>query len=126
MPKLDIPAAGVSETRAGAIMGDHPVTPSEWERSSRARNQLGLTMLDGARAVVELVRRLCGPCYSSVPSGMLPEHAMPVLYGDLASHVRIYDGREAVLTPVPSAVPGEVCEKHDMDFAIVNSDGDHR
>ena len=124
--QLGTTAAGMSETRARAIVVGHPVTLSEWERSSRARNQLGLTMLDGARAVVELVRKPPSPRYSSVPSGMLPERAMPVLYGDLVSHVRSYDGRGAVLTPVPSAVAGEVCEKHDMDFAIVSSDGDHR
>ena len=124
--QLGTTAAGMSETRARAIVVGHPVTLSEWERSSRARNQLGLTMLDGARAVVELVRRLCRPCYSAVPSGMLPEHAMPVLYRVLVRQVRSYDGRGAVLTPVPSAVAGEVCEKHDMDFAIVSSGGDHR
>ena len=124
--QLGITAAVMSETRAWAFVVGNPVMLSEWERSSHARNQLGLTMLDGARAVVELVRRLCGPCYNSVPSGMLPENAMPVLYRVLVSRVNIYNGCGAVLTPVLSAVPGEVCEKHDMDFAIVSSDGDHR
>ena len=78
--QLGTTAAGMSETRARAIVVGHPVMLSEWERSSRARNQLGLTMLDGARAVVELVRKPPSPRYSSVLSGMLPEHAMPVLF----------------------------------------------
>ena len=72
------------------------------------------------------MRKPLRPRYSSVLSGMLPEHAMPVLFRVLVRQVRIYNGRGAVLTPVPSAVPGEVCEKHDMDFAIVSYGGDHR
>ena len=83
-------------------------------------------MLDGARAVVKLLRRFHSPCYISVPSGMLPEHAMPLRYRVLVSQVHIYNGCGAVLTPVLSAVPDEVCEKHGMDFAIVSFDGDHR
>lgn len=124
--QLGFTAAVMSETRAWAFVVGNPVILSEWERSSRARNELDLTMLDGARAVVELVRRFHSPCYSSVPSGMLQEHAMPLRYGDLVSWVHIFNGCGAVLTPVLSAVPGEVCEKQDMDFAIVSSDGDHR
>ena len=81
--QLSITAAGMSETRAWAFVVGNPVMLSEWERSSRARNQLGLTMLDGARAVVELVRKPLRPRYSSVLSGMLLEHAMPVFYGVL-------------------------------------------
>ena len=78
--QLGFTAAVMSETRAWAFVVGNPVILSEWERSSRAQNQLDLTMLDGARAVVNLVRRLCSPCYSSAPCGMLPEHAMPLRY----------------------------------------------
>ena len=99
---------------------------SEWERSSRARNQLGQTMLDGARAVVELVPkplpRSCG--YSL--SGKLQELAMPLLYGDLETLVAIVKGCGTMLFAVTLVVPGEVCEQQSMDFAIVNSNIYHR
>ena len=70
--QLGFTAAVMSETRAWAFVVGDTVMLNEWERSSRARNQLDLTMLDGARAVVKLVRRFRSPSYSSVPSGMLP------------------------------------------------------
>ena len=44
--QLGITAAGMSETRAWAFVVGNPVMLSEWERSSRARNQLCLTMLE--------------------------------------------------------------------------------
>lgn len=126
MAQLGITAAGMSETRARAIVVGHPVTLSEWERSSRARNQLGLTMLDGARAVVELVRppppRSCG----LAPIAMLAHHLLMCLLRVLVRLVAIVQGCDTMLFAVTSAVPGEVCEKHDMDFAIVSSGGDHR
>ena len=80
-------------------------------------------MLDGARAVViELVRkppsRSCvWPCSHRAPCS-------PIIYScvdpwgsrPFGHNCNAYD---TTLFAVPSAVPGEGCEKHDMDFAIV-------
>jgi hypothetical protein len=99
---------------------------SEWERSSRARNQLGLTLLDGARAVVELVRKPPSRSCGHSVSGKLQELAMPLRYGDLGRLVAIVRGRGTMLFAVTSVVPGEVCEQQSMDFAIVNSNIYHR
>jgi len=99
---------------------------SEWERSSRALNQLGLTMLDRARAVVELVRKPPSRSFGYLLSGKLPELAMPLRYGDLAALVAMVKGCGTMLFAVTSVVPGEVCEKQSMGFAIVNSNIYHQ
>ena len=57
---------------------------------------------------------------------MLAHHLLMYLYRVLVTLVAIVQGCDTMLFAVTSAVPGEVCEKHDMDFAIVSSGGDHR
>ena len=84
MAQLGTTAAGMSETRAWAFVVGNPVMLSEWERSSRARNQLGLTMLDGARAVVELVRKPPSRSCGLAPIAMLAHHLLMCLHRDLA------------------------------------------
>ena len=126
VPVPDMAGTGMGETGARAIVCDHHITLSEWERSSRARNQTVWPTRFGPDWTLELVRELCSPPYGLSLIGMLPDLAMWCPYGDLVRQVTTVKPCDLMCVPVPSAAPGRSCAELTIEVALVSLHGIHR
>ena len=116
----------MDETGARAIVCDHGITLSEWELSSRARNQTVWPTRHGPDWTLELVREPPSRSYGLSLIGMLPDLAMWCRYGDLEGEGPFLKPCDLMCVPVPSAAPGGPCAEQVVEIALVSLHVIHR